>query len=177
MKSLLLHVCCANCATIPIELLQEQFKVKLLWYNPNIYPKREYKKRLKQVKKLKKIYKLKLIKAPYQSKNWFSLTKGLKKEPEGGKRCDVCVKVRLQKAVEIGNKKGFDYFATTLTIGPQKKAEKVNKIGETLAKKYDIKFYSADFKKKDGFKKSIDLSKKYNFYRQKYCGCIYSITN
>ena len=110
----------------------------------------------------------------YQSKNWFSLTKGLEKEPEGGKRCDLCFQMRLKKTAEIGYKKGFDYFAATLTIGPQKKAEKVNQIGEDLVKKYDIKFYSADFKKKDGFKKSIDLSKKYNFYRQKYCGCIYS---
>ena len=176
-EKLLLHVCCANCATIPIELLQNQFKIKLLWYNPNIYPKKEYKKRLKQVKKLKKIYKLSLIKAPYNSKDWFNLTKGLEKEPEQGKRCDLCFQMRLQKTAEIGYKKGFDYFATTLTIGPQKKAEKINQIGEDLAKKYNIKFYSADFKKKDGFKKSLDLSKKYNFYRQNYCGCVYSIIN
>ena len=177
MKSLLLHVCCACCATIPIELLQDQFKIKLLWYNPNIYPKKEYKKRLKQVKKLKKIYKLSLIKAPYHSKDWLALTKGLEQEPEEGKRCDVCFQMRLQKTAEIGHKKGFDCFTTTLTAGPQKKAEKVNQIGEDLAKKYDIKFYSADFKKKDGFKKSLDLSKKYNFYRQNYCGCIYSLIN
>jgi len=177
MKSLLLHICCANCATIPIELLQDQFKIKLLWYNPNIYPQSEYQKRLADVKKLAKIYKIDLIIINDDFEKWHELTRGLEKEKEGEKRCDICFQMRLQKTAEIGHKKGFDYFATTLTIGPQKKAEKVNQIGEDMAKKYDIKFYSADFKKKDGFKKSLDLSKKYSFYRQNYCGCIYSITN
>jgi len=177
MKSLLLHICCANCATIPIELLQDQFKVKLLWYNPNIYPQSEYQKRLADVKKLAKIYKIDLIIINDDFEKWHELTRGLEKEKEGEKRCDICFQMRLQKTAEIGHKKGFDYFATTLTIGPQKKAEKVNQIGEIMAKKYVIKFYSADFKKKDGFKKSLDLSKKYSFYRQNYCGCIYSITN
>ncbi len=174
LPKLLLHVCCANCATIPVELLKNEFDLTLFWYNPNIHPWRERRKRLAEVKKLVRIYKTKLIKLGRGTREWFKTVKGLEKEPEGGKRCEQCFQMRLQKTAEIAKKKSFDYFATTLTVGPRKKAETINSLGEELAKKYGLKFYGADFKKNDGFKKSFELSKKYNFYRQHYCGCAFS---
>jgi len=174
-KKILLHVCCANCGTVPIETLKHKYSLTLFWYNPNIYPQNEYEKRLVDVKKLAKIYNLDLIINSNGFKKWNKLVKGLEKEPEQGKRCDVCFRMRMKKTAEIAKKKGFDFFTTTLTMGPQKKAKIINQIGKELENKYKIGFYSADFKKKDGFKKSLQLSKKYNFYRQNYCGCIYSI--
>jgi predicted adenine nucleotide alpha hydrolase (AANH) superfamily ATPase len=172
---ILLHLCCANCGTVPIELLKKDFKIVLYWFNPNIQPEQEYQKRLKDAEKLAQIYKLKLIKESYHPEKWFKQIKGLEKEPEGGKRCQICFKMRLSKTAQTATEKNFDYFATTLTIGPQKKAVTINKIGQELAEKYNLEFYSADFKKKDGFKKSVELSKKYNFYRQNYCGCVFSM--
>jgi len=206
-KKLLLHICCANCGTVPIEQLKHKYSLILFWYNPNIYPHTklipcvfwkyfqnisklfnqkfgmgvnhlsEYEKRLADVKKLAKIYNIDLIVSNNGFKKWNKLVKGLEKEPEQGKRCDVCFKMRMEKTAQTAKKKGFDFFATTLTIGPQKKAKTINQIGKELETKYKINFYSADFKKKDGFKKSLELSKKYNFYRQNYCGCIYSKSN
>lgn len=171
---LLLHACCATCAIAPIELLKDKFDITLFWYNPNVHPKKEYRKRLKQVKKLKRIYKVRLIKGGYESEKWFALTKGFEKEPEGGERCGICFQMRLEKTAWMAHKKSFDYFAATLTTGPQKKAETINRIGEELAQKYNLKFFAADFKKNDGFKKSNELSRKYGFYHQNYCGCAFS---
>lgn len=199
---LLLHICCANCGIVPIELLREQFNLTLFWYNPNIYPEEEYERRLKDVKELATIYKVplsvetRLQQIDRETKLWFKLVKGLEKEPasgpssgallsteqslghtaqrEGGKRCQVCFQMRLEKTAQFAKSQNFDYLATTLTMGPQKKAEKINALGKKIADKYGIDFYSADFKKENGFQKSIELSKKYNFYRQNYCGCIYS---
>lgn len=175
IRKLLLHVCCANCATVPIELLRNEFELTLFWYNPNIYPRLEHKKRLTDVKKLAKLYKLDLIVNYTDFGKWVKLVRGLENEPEGGKRCEICFQMRLEKIAKMAKRKNFDYFATTLTIGPQKRAETINFLGEELAKKYGLKFYSADFKKQDGFKKSLELSRKYNFYRQNYCGCKYSL--
>ena len=174
---LLLHICCANCATVPIELLQDQFEVSLFWYNPNVYPQEEYQRRLKDAEKLIEIYRVNLIKGAYDSEQWFDLVKGLEKEPEGGKRCRTCFQMRLEKAAQFAKNQGFNDLATTLTMGPQKRAKAINNIGKGLAEKYNLKFFSTDFKKRNGFKKSIDLSKNHNFYRQNYCGCVYSLTN
>lgn len=171
---LLLHVCCANCATVPIEILKDKYDISLLWYGPNIHPVKEHSKRLSNAIKLSKIYKIELIKGSYDLDKWNELTKGLGNEPEGGHRCNVCFQMRLTKTAQVAKQMGFDIFATTLTIGPQKKADIINAQANKIAKQYQVDFYSADFKKKDGFKKSIELSKKYNFYRQNYCGCRYS---
>lgn len=176
MPKLLLHICCANCGTIPIELLKDEFDLTLFWFNPNIHPLEEYQERLADVRKLSQIYNLRLIEGPYSDKEWFSLVKGLESEPEGGKRCDICFEMRLLKTAQQAKKDGFPWIATTLTIGPQKRAETINRIGQKIANQYQLNFYQADFKKKDGFKKSVILSKKYNFHRQNYCGCVYSQT-
>ncbi|MDD5172846.1 MAG: epoxyqueuosine reductase QueH [Patescibacteria group bacterium] len=172
---LLLHVCCANCGIVPIELLRDRFDLTLFWYNPNIYPRTEYQKRLADVKKLVKIYKKDLIVENNDIKKWFEITKELENEPEGGKRCEKCFQMRLSRTARLAKEKSFDFFATTLSVGPQKRAKIINKLGEKLAKECDLKFYPADFKKQDGFKKSVELSKKYGFYRQHYCGCVFSI--
>ena len=171
---LLLHICCAHCGIAAIEKLLPNFKLTLFWHNPNIYPVDEHQRRLADVKKLAKLYKLDLIVSNDDFKKWFVLTKGLEEEPERGKRCEVCFKMRLEKTAQFANKNGFDYWGTTLSAGPQKDAQVINSIGALLTEKYDLQFYSADFKKKDGFKKSVILGKKYNFYRQNYCGCIFS---
>jgi predicted adenine nucleotide alpha hydrolase (AANH) superfamily ATPase len=172
MKQILLHLCCANCGTIPIELLKDEFDLTLYWFNPNIQPEQEHEKRLKDAEKLAQIYNLELIKELYCPQKWLEQVKGLELEPEGGQRCKVCFQIRIEKTAQTAMKKNFDYFATTLTMGPQKKAAIINKIGQESAQ--NLKFYEADFKKKDGFKKSVQWSKKYNFYRQNYCGCVFS---
>jgi len=171
---LLLHICCANCGTIAIEKLSSVFGLTLFWYNPNIYPVDEYKQRLVDVKKLAKLYNIDLIVSDNDFEKWFTLIKGLEGEPEGGERCSLCFKMRLEKTVEFAKKNDFDYWGTTLTTGPQKNAQVINSIGAALANKYDLQFYLANFKKEDGFKKSVVLGKKYNFCRQNYCGCIFS---
>jgi len=171
---LLLHICCANCGIAAIEKLLPDFKLTLFWYNPNIHPLTEHQKRLVDVKKLAKIYKLDLIVNDDDFEKWLILTKGLEKEPEGGKRCSFCFKMRLKKTAQFAKKNGFDYWGTTLSAGPQKDVQIINSMGAILADKYRLQFYSANFKKKDGFKKSVILGKKYNFYRQNYCGCVFS---
>ncbi|MFA5051169.1 MAG: epoxyqueuosine reductase QueH [Patescibacteria group bacterium] len=175
MNKLLLHICCANCATVPIELLQGQFDLTLFWYNPNIYPSAEYEKRLAEVRKLSAIYKIDLLEESYENEKWQETIKGKENELEGGERCQICFKMRLEKTAQIAQRCDIPYFATSLTVGPSKNAVKINQIGVELAQKYDLKFFEADFKKNDGFKRSLELSKEYNFYRQNYCGCAFSV--
>ncbi len=174
MKKILLHVCCANCAVVPIELLKDKFKISLFWYNPNIHPAGEYQKRLADVERLATIYRVELVRGEYDQEQWFNLVKGLEGEPEGGQRCRICFQMRLEKTARLAQTIRIPYFATSLTVGTQKNARIINQLGKELAEKYGLEFFAADFKKKDGFKKSVVLSKKYNFYRQNYCGCLYS---
>jgi len=177
-KKLLLHVCCGPCATEVIRRLQEKFKITAYFYNPNIWPKEEYEKRLATFENLAKIMKLNFIKPKsYDNDIWEKTIKGFEGEPEGGKRCILCYQTRLEETAKKTKENKFDYFTTTLTISPHKKADIINKIGERLAQKYGIKFLSEDFKKKNGFLHSIELSKKFGLYRQNYCGCKYSIKN
>lgn len=184
MKKLLLHICCANCGTIPIERLKHKFDITLFWYNPNITSKIEHEKRFKDVEKLVTIYSKNdirqksdnsfLIKGKYEPEKWFKAIKGLEKEPEGGKRCEICIKMRMEKSAKYAKQTGFSCIGTSLTTGPQKNAKKINAIAQKAADDNGLDFYVADFKKKDGFKKSIELSKKYKFYRQNFCGCGFS---
>ncbi|MFH1773410.1 MAG: epoxyqueuosine reductase QueH [Methanobacteriota archaeon] len=167
---LLLHVCCAPCSTHVIETLKE-FDIVAYFYNPNIHPAEEYKLRLKNLKKLGVTF----VEGKYDVDAWFRATRGYENEPEGGARCEICYRLRMGETAMFAKKKGYDYFATTLTISPHKSARAINSIGEELSKKYGVKFYSADFKKKNGFKKSVELSKKYELYRQRYCGCVFSM--
>jgi predicted adenine nucleotide alpha hydrolase (AANH) superfamily ATPase len=173
-KKLLLHICCAPCATYVVQVLSKDYEVTGYFYNPNIYPEEEYFQRLNEMKRIAEDFHITLLDAPYDPMNWFALTKGLEHEPERGTRCERCFYMRLEETAEKAKKEGFDIFATTLSISPYKNASVLNRIGQSLSERYDIAFLPADFKKNDGFKKSVELCKKYNLYRQDYCGCIYS---
>lgn len=177
-KSLLLHACCAPCSSYVLEYLTEFFDISLLYYNPNIFPESEYLKRVEQVKKLLSEMPLKssvrLVEGRYDPKEFFELSKGLETVPEGGERCLKCYRLRLEEAAREAKKGGFDYFTTTLSISPHKNADKLNEIGEELEGQYGVKYLYADFKKKNGYKRSIELSRVYGLYRQDYCGCVFS---
>ncbi|MCM1055406.1 MAG: epoxyqueuosine reductase QueH [Bacteroides sp.] len=177
-KSLLLHACCAPCSSYVLEYLSEFFNITLLYFNPNISPESEYKKRIEEVKRLLKEMPLSsepvLLEGRYCPDDFFKLTKGMEELPEGGERCFRCYRQRLEEAAKTAKEKGFDYFSTTLSISPHKNAEKLNEIGEELEREYGVKYLYGDFKKKNGYKRSIELSRIYGLYRQNYCGCVYS---
>ena len=177
-SSLLLHACCAPCSTACLERLANFFKVTIFYYNPNITDESEYRKRIEEIKKLLTLinpkYKVELIEGDYDPNKFFDMAKGLENEPERGKRCYKCYEMRLVETAKIASKLGFNNFCTTLTLSPHKNANWINEIGEKLNKEYDSNYLYSDFKKKEGYKRSIELSKEYNLYRQDYCGCIYS---
>ena len=171
-QKLLLHICCAPCATAVFEKLKFNFEVTGFFYNPNIHPKSEYYLRLRNIKKLAKEVGMGLVVVESDVEKWFDLTSDLRKEPERGKRCEVCFMMRLEKAARYARDHGYQYFATTLSISPYKDIIKINKVGYVLGEKYGIEFLDEDFGGE--FQKSVVLSKKYDLYRQKYCGCAYS---
>lgn len=179
--SLLLHSCCAPCSSYCIEYLSQYFNITVLYYNPNIYPEAEYEKRKAEQKRLisemDTKYPVKMLDCDFESEKFYSAVKGLENCREGGERCFVCYCLRLEKTADEANRNGFDYFTTTLTISPLKNAQKINEIGEELAEKYGVKFLPSDFKKREGYKRSIELSKVHNLYRQNYCGCVFSVQN
>jgi len=178
-NKLLLHACCGPCSSFVIERLTDYFDIDIFYYNPNITDENEYYKRLDEVKRLVSLInhknKLNVIDAGFSNNLFFELSKGLENEPERGKRCYKCYKERLEKSCIYAKENGYDYFATTLTLSPYKNSNWVNEIGENLNKKYDVNYLYSDFKKENGYKRSIELSKIYNLYRQDYCGCIYSL--
>ncbi|MGO5066953.1 MULTISPECIES: epoxyqueuosine reductase QueH [unclassified Clostridium] len=173
---LLLHSCCAPCSSYVLKFLSQYFYIEVFFFNPNIYPEEEYIKRLEEQIRLIKEMELnyKVIGTEHKSHLFYDAVEGYEKMGEGSERCYNCFELRLNKAAEYAKLKGFDYFTTTLTISPLKNAEKINEIGLKLEKKYNIKFLNSDFKKNNGYKCSVDLSKEYNLYRQNYCGCIFS---
>ena len=177
--TLLLHACCAPCSSSCIERLSEFFKITIFYYNPNITDEEEYKKGLEEVKKFVKRFKCKnevnVIGGRYNPDEFFEIAKGLENAPERGARCYKCYNLRLQESAKYASDNNYDFFATTLTLSPYKRADWVNKIGEELDKKYKSKYLYSDFKKKNGYKRSIELSKEYGLYRQDYCCCIYSV--
>lgn len=176
-KTLLLHACCAPCSSAVLERIAKYFDITILYYNPNITDQEEYKKRLQElenfVRKLN-LDNIKVMPGRYKPEEFFEISKGLEQEKERGKRCYECYKLRLEETAKIAEKLGFDFFTTTLSISPYKNSKWLNEIGENLDKKYQTTYLYADFKKKNGYKRSIELSRKYNLYRQDYCGCIYS---
>lgn len=178
---LLLHSCCAPCSSHCIEYLSQYFNITVLYYNPNIYPEAEYEKRKAEQKRLisemETKYPVKMLDCDFESEKFYSAVKGLENCREGGERCFICYRLRLEKTAIEAKNNGFDYFTTTLTISPLKNAQKINEIGEELAEKYCVKFLPSDFKKREGYKRSIELSKVYNLYRQNYCGCVFSQNN
>lgn len=176
MVKVLLHVCCAPCATWPYQLLVSQgYKPVFYFYNPNIHPPFEYRRRLQEVIRLSKLWKVALVQEDYQPALWFKKTKGLWDEPEGGERCRICYRMRLEKTCQKAKELGFEIFATTLTVSPHIKVEWVIQEGKALAEKYGLKFLDIIFRKKGGFQKSVEISKKLGLYRQNYCGCIFSL--
>ncbi len=171
---LLLHICCAGCGAYVSRLLKQNFLVILYFYNPSIYPEDEYRKRLTEARTIAKEFNLKFIEGKYDHAKWLGIVRGLEQEPERGKRCEICHSDRLRQAAETAVAMNIKNFATTLTISPYKDAIIINKIGQSLAGEYGIKFIASDFKKQDGFKKSVLLSKELGLYRQDYCGCEFS---
>lgn len=175
---LLLHVCCAPCSSYCLEYLDTHFEVVLDYYNPNISPRDEYDKRVEELKRLLKEMELSepvsLHVGDYEPERFFEMAKGLEQEPEGGERCSACYEMRLRQAALTAIQSGCDYFTTTLSISPYKNAHKLNEIGQRLAEEYGVSYLPSDFKKKNGYKRSIELSKRYSLYRQDYCGCPYS---
>ncbi len=175
--TLLLHSCCGPCSSYVLEYLNQYFKIKLFFFNPNIQPEEEYQKRLTEQKKLLEkmnFSDVELIEGEYDSDSFFKAVKGLENELEGGKRCEVCIKMRLKKAAEMAALYNADYFASTLTVSPHKNAIYINSTGEAIAKELDMPYLVSDFKKKNGYKRSVELCRIFEIYRQNYCGCIFS---
>ena len=175
VPKLLLHSCCGPCSTTCINILSNYFYVDVLYYNPNIEPEDEYIKRkneqIKFINEFNGKYPVKFIDADYDNEDFMKDLHPLKEEKEGGKRCAVCIKKRMEYTCLKAKELGYDYFATTLTVSPHKNSQVINKIGESLEELYGIKFLYSDFKKEDGYLKSINYAKEYNLYRQNYCGC------
>ena len=175
---LLLHSCCGPCSSYCIETLSKYFLVTVLWYNPNIQPQDEHNLRLenqlKLIKNMKTVNPVDIIEVPYDDNEFLEIVKGFETEPEGGKRCEKCFLLRLEQTAKLAKEKDFDFFTTTLTVSPHKNAPLINQIGFEFAEKYGVKFLPSDFKKKNGYKRSIELSKEYKLYRQDYCGCSFS---
>ena len=171
---LLLHSCCGPCVINVIRQLSENYQVAVYYFNPNIHPRREYLRRRNEVARhLAKIGR-EFIEGPYDTSQWFGLTKGLANEPERGKRCDVCFEFRLTETIKYAKENDFPFWATSLSISPHKNYQSISQIGQRLAKEYGLEFVDHDWKKKDGYKQACQLAKEENFYRQNYCGCVYS---
>ena len=176
--SLLLHSCCAPCSSYVLEYLAPYFTICDFYYNPNISPKQEYEDRKEELVRLIDEMGLStqvtFLEGTYQPEEFFAMAKGLEDLPEGGERCFRCYEMRLRESAKIAKEQGAEYFATTLTISPLKNAQKLNEIGEKLAEEYGVKYLPSDFKKKNGYKRSVELSAQYELYRQNYCGCVFS---
>lgn len=178
VPTLLLHSCCAPCSSYVLEYLSQYFNITIFYYNPNIYPSEEYYKRVKEqeefIKQFKVLNFVSFIEGKYDTDRFYDMAKGHEKDKEGTERCFLCYRLRLEETAKIARENGFDYFTTTLSISPYKNSGKLNEIGMELENQYDIKYLFSDFKKKNGYKRSIELSNEYNLYRQDYCGCLYS---
>ena len=181
-KRLFLHCCCAPCSSYVLEYLSQSFAITVFYYNPNITESEEYRKRVAEQKRLveafnasgKCQYLIAFDEGKYEPELFLEAVKGHETDPEGGERCSICFGIRLKEAALLAAKGGYDYFTTTLTISPLKDAERLNAIGRAVGKAAGVMFLPSDFKKKNGYKRSIELSKEYDLYRQNYCGCIFS---
>lgn len=178
VPKLLLHSCCAPCSSYVLEYLSNYFEITVFYYNPNVFPANEYTKRILEQQTLISDMKVKhpvsFLAGNYDRDRFFQIAEGLEHLREGGERCFKCYELRLEEAARIAQDAGFDYFTTTLSISPLKNADKLNEIGTRLADKYGVHYLQSDFKKKNGYKRSIELSNEYGLYRQDYCGCEYS---
>lgn len=179
VPKLLLHSCCAPCSSYVLEYLSEYFEITVFYYNPNVFPENEYTKRILEqqmlIHDMQTRHPIAFIAGNYDRTEFFEIAAGLEHLKEGGERCFKCYELRLEEAARIAKEGDFDYFTTTLSISPLKNADKLNEIGIKVGRKYDIAYLQSDFKKKNGYKRSIELSKEYGLYRQDYCGCEYSL--
>ena len=178
VPTLLLHACCAPCSSSVLEKLSSVFEITIYYYNPNISPYEEYEKRVREIKRFINefpvVHPIHFLEGKYDSEHFEAIAQGLEQEKEGGARCSKCYHLRLEETAKVAREYHFDYFTTTLSVSPYKNADALNRIGRFLEEKYDVLYLVSDFKKKDGYKRSIELSREYNLYRQDYCGCIYS---
>lgn len=178
VPTLLLHSCCAPCSSYVLEYLSQYFRITVFYYNPNITDQQEYDLRVQEqerlIRELPARYPIRFVAGAYEPSSFYQAVKGLEMEPEGGARCEKCFVLRLEETAQLATAQGYDYFTTTLTISPLKNAPLLNEIGEALAEQYQVAFLNSDFKKKNGYKRSTELSAQYGLYRQDYCGCIYS---
>lgn len=178
VPTLLLHSCCAPCSSYCIEYLSQYFRVTVFYYNPNIYPDSEYYHRVKEqqefIRKFPTKYPVSFIEGDFDTDRFYAAAKGLENEPERGKRCTKCFELRLGQTAQMARDKGSDYFTSTLTISPMKDAALLNRIGEAMGEKYGVRWLHSDFKKKNGYLRSCQISKEYGIYRQDYCGCVFS---
>ena len=175
---LLLHSCCAPCSSYVLEYLSNYFEITVFYYNPNIFPENEYTKRILEqqmlIADMKTKHPVSFIAGSYDRERFFAMAAGLEHLKEGGERCFKCYELRLEEAARVAKEGEFDYFTTTLSISPMKNADKLNEIGIEVGSKYGVSYLQSDFKKKNGYKRSIELSNEYGLYRQDYCGCEYS---
>ena len=176
---LLLHSCCAPCSSYVLEYLSRYFEITVFYYNPNIYPPEEFGKRVEEQKRLiaqlPAEHPISFLDGPYEPERFYEMARGLEQVPEGGERCFKCYRLRLTETAERARAGKYDYFTTTLSISPLKNAEKLNEIGGQLAKDYGVDYLYSDFKKRNGYKRSTELSREYGLYRQDYCGCVFSM--
>lgn len=175
---LFLHACCAPCSSYVLEYLSAYFKITVFYYNPNISPKEEYEKRVEEIQRLISemtfVHPVTFVEGEYHPEEFYQMAKGLEDVPEGGERCFRCYRMRMEEAARLAEEGGYDYFTTTLSISPLKNAAKINEIGEELSGIYHVSHLPSDFKKKNGYKRSIELSAEHELYRQNYCGCVFS---
>ena len=174
---LALHACCAPCSSAVLERLNEAFGIELFYYNPNIAPEEEFRRRIEEQRRLVLEMPLKGVRVtegPYDAERFYALARGHEGDPEGGARCAICFEMRLRKTAEFAREIGADYFTTTLSISPLKDAQLLNELGARIAEEAGIQYLHSDFKKKDGYKRSCALSEEYGLYRQDYCGCAFS---
>lgn len=180
VPTLMMHSCCAPCSSYCLEYLSQYFSITLVYYNPNIFPEEEYVKRAEELKRLVSQLPVKhpvsVIVEDYHPEEFYNAVKGMENLPEGKERCAVCYRLRLERAAKLAAERGFDYFCSTLSVGPRKNCSLLNEIGETLSQIYSVKHLPNDFKKRNGYQRSIELSHEYGLYRQDYCGCVFSKT-
>ena len=178
VPTLLLHSCCAPCSSYCLEYLSNYFRITVFYYNPNIYPEEEYAKRVEEqrhfIERLPAKYKIEFVEGAFEKERFYDMVKGYENCKEGGNRCFLCYELRLAETAKLAKQMKMDYFTTTLSISPLKNSNKLNEIGERLGREYGVAHLSSDFKKKNGYKRSVELSNEYEMYRQYYCGCVYS---
>ena len=178
IPSLFLHSCCAPCSSYVLEYLSKYFNITVFYYNPNIYPEEEYRKRVHEITRLvnsmESEHPVKLIEGHYDPQEFFRMAKGLEDVPEGGERCFKCYRLRMEEAAKLAEEGGYDYFTTTLSISPHKNAQVLNELGKEISDAFGVPYLYSDFKKKNGYRRSCELSTEYHLYRQDYCGCPFS---